>query len=325
MNSFTIQPNECLRQSIRAFYHDDYSGGGQWKVQGTIENIICTLKNDITPYTNIVLQNAVQKLIRILSTDLPQIQRQTGKNNLTVCVIPRAKVSYNNNQLLFKATITDVVNRLQGFQNGTNYIIRHTDTKTTHLSRGISGGGNGRLPYRGITKETCHISNAVRGKDVLLIDDLYTKTVNIDEDAIQALIDNGASSVVFYSVGKTLESGYSNTSDINNDSYKKTDELYLLPEIYKETYSLLRSRNNIEQIAATKGLRTETIIKHITEISKILGNKSVEFIKPPFETINKVRLAVSKIGNRDKLRPIFDELDERVSYNEIRLSLLFIG
>ena len=31
MNSFTIQPKECLRQSIRAFYHNDYSGGGQWK------------------------------------------------------------------------------------------------------------------------------------------------------------------------------------------------------------------------------------------------------------------------------------------------------
>ena len=48
------------------------------------------------------------------------------------------------------------------------------------------------------------ISDLVRGKDIVLIDDLYTKTVNIDEDAIQALHDNGARSVIFYSVGKTL-------------------------------------------------------------------------------------------------------------------------
>lgn len=200
----TRQTGLFLRQSIEAFYHADYaSGGGQWRVQGTIENIICTLKNDITPYTANVLQNTSQLLANILSADLPQILQQIGKTNLTVCVIPRAKVNYNANQMLFRATVSEVVNRLNGFFNGTNYILRHTDTKTTHLSRGISGGGNGNAPYPGITKDTCTISNEVRGKDILLIDDLYTKSVNIDEDAIQALLDKGANSVVFYAVGKT--------------------------------------------------------------------------------------------------------------------------
>jgi hypothetical protein len=37
----------------------------------------------------------------------------------------------------------------------------------------------------------------------LLIDDLYTKSVNIDEDWIQALYEKGAKNVIFYSVGKT--------------------------------------------------------------------------------------------------------------------------
>lgn len=203
MIQFTIQPNGYLRQSIRAFYHSDYSGGGQWRVQGTIENIICTLKNDITPYPQNVLLNASQQLANILLADLPQILRQSGKSNLTVCVIPRAKVNYNANQLLFKATVGNVINRLNGFSNGTTYITRHTDTKTTHLSKGVSGGGNGSSPYPGITKDTCTISDNIRGKDILLIDDLYTKTVNIDEDAIQALLDKGAKSVIFYAVGNT--------------------------------------------------------------------------------------------------------------------------
>lgn len=61
------------------------------------------------------------------------------------------------------------------------------------------------MPYPGITKATCTISEEVRGKDILLIDDLYTEGVNIDEDAIQALLDNGAVSVIFYSLGKTLK------------------------------------------------------------------------------------------------------------------------
>lgn len=192
-----------LRQSIDAFYHADYSGGGQWRVQGTIENIIVTLKNDINPYTTAVLQNASQQLANILLADLRSIPQRIGKSNLTVCVIPRAKVTYNPNQLLFKATVSDVANRLNGFNNGTNYIVRHTDTITTHRHR-AGYGGNGKLPYPGITKDTCTISNAVRNKDILLIDDLYTKSVNIDEDAIQALLDKGANSVTFYSVGKTV-------------------------------------------------------------------------------------------------------------------------
>ena len=60
-------------------------------------------------------------------------------------------------------------------------------------------------PYPGITKTTCTISDEIKGKDILLIDDVYTKDVGIDEDAIQALFDHGAKSVIFYSVGKTLK------------------------------------------------------------------------------------------------------------------------
>ena len=200
---FTIQPNGFLSQSITAFYNSDYVPGGQWRVPGTIENIICTLKNDITPYHDNVLQNASRQLENILLMDLPQISRQMGNNNLTVCTIPRAKVNYNPNQLLFKSTVSNVINHLSGFQNGIGYIVRNIDTKTTHLSRGISGGGNGNAPYPGITKDTCLISDSVRGKDILLIDDLYTNTVNIDEDAIQALLDKGARRVIFYAIGKT--------------------------------------------------------------------------------------------------------------------------
>ena len=63
---------------------------------------------------------------------------------------------------------------------------------------------DGSVPYVGITNATCNISDDVIGKDILLIDDIYTRTVNIDEDAIQSLIDKGANSVSFYAIGKTV-------------------------------------------------------------------------------------------------------------------------
>lgn len=320
MKQFTIYANEswcdtrdggrmrCLKHDTKAFYHSEYQGGGNWKKAGTIENLICTFKNDVTPYQPFVLENAKNALFRILIDDFKvllslrnKIQnvcpfplgsgatlnwgvvekryykksgtpltvfRITNKEHyvigeglveeslateigkvdlaslvtvdvdfddgskspspllitkkmldlmsskringpLTVCVIPRSKREdhYRPDQKFFRQTVADVIRHFINkgcvfFEDGTQCIIRHTDTKTTHLGR--SGhGGNGEFPYCGITRDTCSI-NGVRGKNILLIDDLYTKTVCIDEDAIQALYDSGANSVIFYSVGKTI-------------------------------------------------------------------------------------------------------------------------
>lgn len=195
----------CLQQDVIAFYNSNYQGGGKWRAIGTIENLICTFKNDITPYPQATLDIARLRLARILRNDLPEILQVCGKNHLRVCVIPRAKSenSYRTNQLYLRSTIQEVVQQLHGFEDGTHDIIRHTNTSTTHLAR-RGNGGEGEQPYIGITKETCNISDAIVGKDILLIDDLYTKTVNIDEDCIQALIDKGARSVMFYSIGRTI-------------------------------------------------------------------------------------------------------------------------
>lgn len=195
---------KALSQDIDAFYHSDYHGGGSWKEPGSIENMICTLKNDITKYSHTTLFKACDRLTTILWNDLPDVLIKSRKYNLRVCVIPRSKceVSYEIDQLIFRDTIQSVVQGLNGFIDGTHDIIRHTDTATTHLRYGDPGSGE--FPYIGITKDTCNISDNVIGQDILLIDDLYTKTVNIDEDCIQALLDKGAKSVIFYSIGKTV-------------------------------------------------------------------------------------------------------------------------
>lgn len=195
---------KALQQDIVAFYHNDYQGGN-YRISGSFENFICTFKNDITTSPLQTLNNARAKLYQILKADLPEILRLSGKQNLRVCVIPRAKQEnlYRPEQLYLRATTQFAAQRLNGFMDGTHDIIRHTNTATTHLAR--SGhGGSGEQPYVGITKDTCNISDDVVGRDILLIDDIYTKTVNIDEDCIQALLDKGAKSVIFYSLGRTL-------------------------------------------------------------------------------------------------------------------------
>lgn len=198
--------SQCLSRNISAFYHGDYQGGARrHEIAGTIEYLICTFKNDVSPYSNYRLQDVINHLTRILKTDLPEILRKSNFHSLRVCVVPRAKREdyYRDNQKLFRSTIQNVVQNIQGFEDGTHDIIRHTDTATTHLAR--SGhGGLGSQPYVGITLDTCSFSDNVINQNILLIDDLYTKTVNIDEDCIQALLDKGANNVLFYSIGKTL-------------------------------------------------------------------------------------------------------------------------
>lgn len=204
MNSFTIESNEYLSRSIHAYYHQDYTTFG---AEGN-PDFINHLKNQFGDANVTALQEAVNKLEKILEEDLLAIRNIYPHVDLTVCVIPRAKTenSYSDNQKLFRKVVAAVVDNFFGYTNGTTYIIRKRNTRTTHMNR--SGyGGDGDMPYPGITLATCNISDKVKGKHILLIDDIYTKTINIDEDAIQALLEKGAKSVLFYSVGKTRSRG----------------------------------------------------------------------------------------------------------------------
>ncbi|PTN09295.1 hypothetical protein C8N47_105136 [Mangrovibacterium marinum] len=204
MKQFTIKPNSYLIQSTDGFHHTNFYGCKHPENP----NFLYKIKND--PHHNwseIQVALAKQQLEAILMLDLPVMLNILMLSSMTVCVVPRAKAEnvYRPDQLLFRSAVQNVTKNLGGFEDGTNYIVRNRNTKTTHLRLPINGIINdGSLPYPGITCDTCSISNGVFGKDILLIDDIYTKTVNIDEDAIQALLNAGANSVTFYAVAYTV-------------------------------------------------------------------------------------------------------------------------
>ncbi len=203
LHEFMIEPNQYLSQRIKAFYHINYLG---YRRPGN-PDYINTLKNTYNSYSNGLLNNAIRELENVLQEDLPNILKILQLQSMTVCVVPRAKAenSYHPNQLLFKSTVRNVVDGLDCFYDGVDYIVRHTNSKTTHLPPHTPNYNNdGESPYPRITIDTCNISDNVKGKEILLIDDIYTKTVNIDEDAIQALLVNGAKLVTFYAVGSTI-------------------------------------------------------------------------------------------------------------------------
>jgi hypothetical protein len=212
MIEFKIRPKKgfatgehYLKQSIGGYYHQNYTTFG---TEGN-PDFINYLKNQFNDTSENTLKEGIIDLIRVLREDLPKIRDKYSNTTLTVCVIPRAKKEsyYSEYQKLFRKVVSSIVDETHGLENGTSYIIRHTNTRTTHMDR--SGyGGDGDMPFVGITKATCNIASQVFGKDILLIDDIYTLGINIDEDAIQALLDNGAKNVYFYAVGKTYYGGF---------------------------------------------------------------------------------------------------------------------
>ncbi len=208
MHSFPIKPNEYLNQKIKAFYHTNYIG---YKKQGN-PDYLNHLKNTFANDSERELNDGDRKLGEVLLVDFPRIIDTLKLDSLLVCVVPRAKplAFYESTQLMFKSKVKSILKQLNGFSDGTDCIIRHTCTKTTHLQNAFNSGrlhdydNSGAMPYPGITTQTCYVSNFVKGKDVLLVDDIYTKSVNIDEDAIQALLTKGAKSVTFYAIAYTV-------------------------------------------------------------------------------------------------------------------------
>lgn len=201
MNEFQINANAFLSTPVRGFYHVPYT---RMNMVGN-PDYINDLKNTFNNFSDDKLCAAYTQLSNVLLEDLPQIIQMLAINPIVVCVVPRAKAEneYEQKQQLFRAAVQALVASVPGFVDGTNYLRRHTNTKTTHLRKPIPNYKNDGLdPYPGITRTTCNISPDVAGKHILLIDDIYTPTVNIDEDAINSLLIAGAKTVTFYAVGK---------------------------------------------------------------------------------------------------------------------------
>lgn len=204
MNTFTMEPNDFLRQPAKGFYRCNFYG----HKHPDNPNFLYKLKND--PHHNwssADLQRAVEDFKTCLVRDLTGILLFAPSNKLTVCTVPRAKAEhfYRANQLLFKATVSEIACTQYGYQDGTDFIRRHTNTKTTHLRNQDCSQNDGSMPYPGIAKATCSFSSEIAGRDILLVDDIYTRTVNIDEDMAQALFDHGAKTVTFYAIGYTVK------------------------------------------------------------------------------------------------------------------------
>jgi len=213
LKKFIIHENEYLRRETVGYYNRDFT---RFRNPGN-PDFLNYFKNNYLQEDHLV-KEASEQVTCILIDDIRFIMQEHMPSCLCVNV-PRAKIPayYQKTQLMLLASIQNAIRALiHEFEqkgtylkivDGTDCIIRTIDTKTTHLRNPRLGFKNeGDKPFVGITKKTCAInSGKISGQNVILVDDIYTAGVNIDEDCIQALYDNGAKNVIFYAIGKTTD------------------------------------------------------------------------------------------------------------------------
>lgn len=88
-----------------------------------------------------------------------------------------------------------------------------------------------------------------------------------------------------------------------------------------ETLEMYNRGLGIQEIAKQRGLNKDTVINHLVFLleKKILKAKEIDKLVNQKNQI-KIKKAVKKVG-KDKLKPIFEELDGKISYDEIKLFL----
>ena len=207
-----LRPGDFLKRSSVCFYVLDYLRYDD----PDNPQFILDLKNTFDNETVKTLEAAKKTARDIIVKWAPEVMRRMSMRTCTMVCIPRAKAfdTYRDTQMYLLKAVSEAAQALsgRGVADGTRAIRRVVSTKTTHLpdrtERVTASGGReantGDKPYPGITKKTCQIdAGLIRGREILLVDDIYTGGVYIDEDCIQALYDAGAAKLVLFTLSCT--------------------------------------------------------------------------------------------------------------------------
>ena len=91
----------------------------------------------------------------------------------------------------------------------------------------------------------------------------------------------------------------------------------------KLTFDLYKENLTPKEIAEKRNLSITTIFSHLSQL--YTEGKDIELEKyVTKETIDKVRIVFNQFNQKIELKPIYEKLNEEVSYSEIRISITLI-
>jgi len=92
---------------------------------------------------------------------------------------------------------------------------------------------------------------------------------------------------------------------------------------YEQTYTLFENGNSIEEIAKTRNLKSTTVISHLCTL--VEKGKPIDLSKLVSSSeVKKVENILKEIDYEGALKPIFEALDGRMSYEKIRLAVTIL-
>ena len=101
---------------------------------------------------------------------------------------------------------------------------------------------------------------------------------------------------------------------------------------YDETLALIREHLSVEDMMEKRGLARGTILSHLTRIKKSHPDLDMSYLAPGAELISEVKQALGQLNantpqdatNPIGLKDLYAAMHEKVSYENLRLAMLFI-
>lgn len=99
---------------------------------------------------------------------------------------------------------------------------------------------------------------------------------------------------------------------------------------YEITKNLISENKTIEEMMSIKGVSSGTIYSHIEKLlsQKVITQKDIAYLKPKTkdfkEMLKEVENAIDKVGP-EKLTPIFNYLNKKYTFDEIKFAMLFLS
>jgi len=215
---------------------------------------------------------------------------------------------------------TAEVDLSKSFESGQGYVA---------LSRLRSLSG---LKLMGLNPQALQIDPIIREQDAD-----FLEHAEIAEDEFEQLSDEEKQDIQnkhITALGGTLDEEViaDNKKGLKKKRRKKVS---LLKTTHEETKDLIKEEYDLEEIIETRELAENTIIKHLEILRTYEPNLDMDYLRPDQSIVDLVADAKSQIEQRNnsddftedgtiKLKSIYESLQEKVSYEKIKLALVFI-
>jgi len=216
---------------------------------------------------------------------------------------------------------TAEVDLSKSFESGQGYVA---------LSRLRSLGG---LKLMGLNQTALSIDPVIRNQDTL-----FLEQAEVAEDLYQEMSEDDKLDLQTKHIVKLGGVLDEEVIEENKKGLKKKRRKKVSPlkATHEETKDLIKQEYSLEELIEERGLAENTIIKHLEILRTYEPNLHMEYLQPKDLIMEQVQEAKERIEQKNskddftedgtlKLRSIFEYLDEKVSYENIKLALVFIS